>query len=157
MELLRAVAECELQLEEVGLNNRMNVKLTGLSITWRGLTASEKLDTRLTAYRVLQPLTARYPALRLVPFEEGLELRLPLASKADVVRRFVDSTSRDVPIAFLGHSTSDEETFRVLSDRGLTVLVRSVPRFTAAQVCLSPTDELLTFLKNWLAASIDDL
>jgi trehalose-6-phosphatase len=157
VDLLRALAECELRLEEAGLLSRMNAKLSGVTIHWRGLTASEKLDLRLRACRVLQPFTVTYPALRLVAFEEGLELRLPLPSKADIVRRFADATPSGIPIAYLGHSTTDEETFRALNDRGLTILVRSVPRFTAAHVCLRPPNDLIAFLKDWITASRDDL
>ena len=157
IELLRAIAECELRLEEVGLTNRMNTQLSGVTINWRGLTASQKLNTRVKAYGVLQPLTVAYPALRLVPFDEGFELRLPVPSKADIIQRLLDATPSNIPIAYMGHSTTDEETFRIMNGRGLTVLVRPVARFTAAQVCLSPSDDLPSFLTNWIAASINDL
>ena len=43
---------------------------------------------------------------------------------------------------------SDEEAFRVLNGRGLTALVRTQYRFTAAQVWLRPPDELIAFLNG---------
>jgi len=98
-----------------------------------------------------------YPALRLVPFEEGLGLRLPVPSKADVMQLLLDTTPPNTPIAYIGHSIADEETFRVLNGRGLTILVRSVPRFIAAQSCLNLSDDLPSFLKDWMAASVSDL
>jgi trehalose 6-phosphate phosphatase len=152
IELLRALSECELKLNEEGLKDRIEVKLTGVIVQWRGLTPSGKLETRTTAYRVLQPLTLRYPRLRLVAMEEGLELRLPVASKRDAVQHLLNLTPPDMPVAYLGHGVDDEDLFRALNGRGLTVLVRPGERFTAAQIRLRPPDELVRFLKDWLFA-----
>jgi trehalose-6-phosphatase len=157
LDLLRALAECEYKLQEAGLANRMRVKLSGIHIQWRGMNPSEKLDVRTHSYRVLQPLIRRYPALRVITMEDGLELCLPAANKADAIRSLIERTSRNIPIAYLGHSIRDEKAFRVLNGRGLTVLVRTAPRFTAAQVCLRPPDELLSFFKEWLSASMGGL
>jgi trehalose 6-phosphate phosphatase len=153
LELLRALAECEYKLQEAGLANRMKVKLSGIHFHWRGLNPSEKLDVRTHAYRVLQPLIRRYPALRITTIEEGFELCLPAANKAEAIRSFIEKTSRDIPIAYLGQSIRDEKAFRILNGRGLTVLVRTAPRFTAAQVCLRPPEELLSFFRDWISAS----
>ena len=154
--LLRALAECESELEEKGLKNCIEVKLTGLTVHWRGLPPSGKLDIRTTAYRVLQPLTLLFPRLRLVAIEEGLKLRLPVASKGDAVRRLLNLTPPNVPVACLVHSVEDEDIFRVLNGRGLTVLVRPMQRFTAAQIRLRPPDELLRFLGDWISACVGD-
>jgi len=147
--LLRALSDCESQLEREGLKCRTEVKLTGVTVRWRGLTPAEKLDVRTTAYRVFQPMTARHAELRLVALEEGFELRLPVAGKADAVQKLLSRTPLDTAIAYLGHGTSDEEVFRTLNGRGLTVLVAPLERFTAAQVCLRPPHELARFLKDW--------
>jgi trehalose-6-phosphatase len=152
VEVLKALAECEAKLEREGLKSRIDVKLTGVAVLWRGLTPSEKLDVRIKAYRVLQPLTLLHKGLRLVAMEEGFELRLPVASKADAVQYLIHSTPPGVPIAYMGHSVLDEDLFRTLNGRGLTVLVRSSSRFSAAQVCLKPPDELAAFLKDWVMA-----
>jgi trehalose 6-phosphate phosphatase len=157
LEVLRALAECELRLEREGLKYRVDVKLTGVTVHWRGLTPFEKLATRTAAYRVLQPLTFIYKQLRLVTIEEGVELRLPVASKADAVQCLLDATPPDVPVAYLGHSVANEDIFRALNDRGLTVLVKPVPRFTAAQMRLRPPDELVRFLKDWISACAGDI
>jgi trehalose 6-phosphate phosphatase len=152
IDLLRALAECESELEQKGLKSLIEVKLTAVTVHWRGLTPSEKLETRTTAYRVLQPLTLLYPRLRVVAMEEGFELRLPVPSKADAVRRLLNLTPSNAPIAYLGHGVEDEDLFRTLNGRGLTVLVRPVQRFTAAQIRLRPPDELVRFLKDWISA-----
>jgi trehalose-6-phosphatase len=84
---------------------------------------------------------------------EGIELRLPVASKGDAIRKLVGLTPRDTSIAYLGHSSSDEEVFRTLNGRGLTVLVAPFERFTAAQICLRPPFELARFLQDWIRAT----
>ena len=84
--------------------------------------------------------------MRLVTIEDGFELRLPVASKGDAVRRLLKLTPPKVPLAYLGHGVEDEDLFRAINGRGLTVLVRPVERFTAAQIRLRPPDELVRFL-----------
>ena len=63
IELLRALADCESKLEQRGLESRIEVKLTGITVHWRGLTPSGKLETRTAAFRVLQPLMLLLPAI----------------------------------------------------------------------------------------------
>jgi trehalose-phosphatase len=92
----------------------------------------------------------------LSDFEQGVELRLRTANKGSAVQSLLKQLRSDFPIAYLGDDCTDEEVFRKLNGRGLTVLVRSVPRFTAAQVCLRPPTDLIQFLKNWILASGGD-
>lgn len=155
-DLLRALTEYESKLEQEGLKKKIEVKLTGVTVHWRGLTPSGKLETRTTAYRVLQPLMLLSPRLRLVALEEGFELRLPVPGKVDAVRRLLSHTPPNIPIAYLGHAVEDEDLFRALNGRGLTVLVRPAERFTAAQIRLRPPDELARFLKDWISACVGD-
>ena len=59
----------------------------------------------------------------------------------------------DAPIAYLGDDRTDEDAFRALQGRGLTVLVRQELRPTSAELWLRPPDELMHFLNDWLSAS----
>ena len=61
------------------------------------------------------------------------------------------------PVAYLGDDVTDEEPFRSLNGRGLTVLVRPTYRFTAAQYWLRPPDDLQRFLHDWIRAGQGEL
>ncbi len=148
---LRALAEAELQLDSEGLRERIEVKLAGVAVHWRGLTPSETLNVRTITYRVLEPL-ARHQDLVMAEFDEGVELRLRIASKGNALRSLLDNLDSDLPVAYLGDDATDEDAFRVLNGRGLTVLVRPKHKFTSAQVWLRPPGELIEFLKDWIEA-----
>lgn len=150
IDLLRALSDCELKLEKLGLKSQVEVKLTGVTVQWRGLAPAEKLDVRTKAYRVFHPITTLHPELKLVAVVEGFELRLPVAGKGEAVRQLMSLSPLDTAIAYLGHSTSDEQVFRVLNGRGMTVLVAPFERFTAAQICLRHPNELVRFLEDWI-------
>jgi trehalose-phosphatase len=152
---LQVLEQAEIMLEGRGLGGAMEVKLAGVAVHWRGLPAREVLDIRTKAYRILEPFLAASDLL-LADFDEGVELRLRSANKGEAVQRMLRQLPDNVPTAYLGDDTSDEEAFRVLNGRGLTVLVRSKPRFTAAQLWLRPPDELAVFLRNWIRASRGD-
>lgn len=53
-------------------------------------------------------------------------------------------------VAFLGDDLTDEDAFRVLSKRGLSVLVRPEYRETMAKAWLRPPHELVEFLALWV-------
>jgi len=55
-------------------------------------------------------------------------------------------------VAYLGDDATDEDAFRILNGRGLTVLVGPKYHFTAAQIWLKPPDELYDFLRSWITA-----
>jgi trehalose-phosphatase len=113
-------------------------------------------NVKMAAYRVLSPL-ALQSHLLLAEFEGGVELREPMRGKGDVVRSVLSEHSLDVPVAYLGDDTTDEDAFRVLNGRGLTVLVRPTYRFTAAQTWIRPPEELVQFLTDWVRACGGDL
>jgi trehalose 6-phosphate phosphatase len=148
---LEALARAEAQLEREILRDHIEVKLAAVALHWRGLPAAEILDMRTKAYRILEPLAVP-PDLVLREFEEGVEIRLSSANKGDALGNLLSDLDPDVPVAYLGDDATDEDAFRVLNGRGLTVLVGPKYRFTAAQIWLKPPDELLDFLASWIAA-----
>ncbi len=154
-EALQILAEAEAQLDHEGLGDHIEVKLAAVAVHWRGLPASEILMVRTKAYRILEPL-AIPPDLLLTEFEEGAELRLSSANKGNALRSFLTNLSDDIPVAYLGDDSTDEDAFRVLNGRGLTALVRPKHRFTAAQIWLKPPDELNHFLTEWIRACSGD-
>jgi trehalose-phosphatase len=150
-----ALAEAEASLDSAGLRDCIEVKLAGVAVHWRGLKPSEILDARTKAYRILEPL-AHQPDLVMIEFEEGVEIRLRSANKGDALRRLLSDLDADLPIAYLGDDATDEDAFRVLNGRGLTVLVKAKRKFTSAQLWLKPPEELIWFLKGWIRACEGD-
>jgi trehalose 6-phosphate phosphatase len=145
------LAQAEIRLDMEGLQDRVEVKLAGVAVHWRGLPPSEILKIRTKAYRVLEPL-ARNADLVMAEFDEGVELRLRSASKGNALRTFLSELDASVPVAYLGDDATDEDAFRVLNGRGLSVLVRAKHTFTSAQMWLRPPVELIAFLKDWIRA-----
>ncbi len=116
------------------------------------MSSPEVLSVRTTAYAILNRLGTQ-SGLVLAEFDEGVEIRLRAANKGDALKKLLSEVSSDVPVAYLGDDITDEDAFRVLNGRGLTVLVGPKHRFTAAQVWLKPPDELIQFLTEWIRAS----
>ena len=134
----------------------VEIKPGAIAVHWRGLNPPEMENAKTAAYRVLSPL-AQQRHLLLVEFDGGVELREPLRGKGDVVMSAVSEYCLDVPVAYLGADTTDEDAFRVLNGRGLTVLVRPTYRFTAAQAWIRPPEGLVQFLTDWVRACGGDL
>jgi trehalose 6-phosphate phosphatase len=148
---LEALALAETRLEREGYREYIEVKLVAVALHWRDLPTSRILDMRTKAYRILEPL-AMTPDLVLREFDEGVEIRLSSANKGDALRNLLCDVDPNVPVAYLGDDAADEDAFRTLNGRGLSVLVGPKYRFTAAQIWLKPPDELLDFLRDWIAA-----
>ena len=147
-EALQALGEAEERLDAQCLGPHLEIKLAGVAVHWRDLEPSEALKVRTRAYQTLEPMTSRAD-LMLAEFDGGVELRLRSANKGAAVGNFLKGFDPAVPVAYLGDDIDDEDEFRVLNGRGLTVLVRPKSRFTAAQVWLRPPDELVGFLIDW--------
>src|SRR5262249_21007735 len=138
-------------LDREGFGKYIEVKLAGVALHWRGLPSSEGFGIRTKAYRILQPLAVQ-PDLVLADFEEGVELRLASANKGDALRTFLSDLDANVPVAYLGDDSTDEDAFRVLNGRCLSVLIGPKPRLSAAQLWLKPPEELIQFLTAWIDA-----
>ena len=146
-----ALAHAEFRLDSEGLREHIEVKLAGVAVHWRGLQPAEILNIKTKTYRIMEPLTHRADLI-MAEFEEGVELRLLSANKGKAVRAFLLDLEHDVPVAYLGDDTTDEDAFRALNGRGLTVLVRAKRKFTSAQMWLRPPDELIGFFNYWIRA-----
>jgi trehalose 6-phosphate phosphatase len=148
---LEVLLKSETRLEREGLGHLLDVRLAAVAVHWKGLRPVEVLRVRTKAHKVLEPL-AHTSGLVLVDFEEGVEIRLRGANKGTAVQNLLCQLHADVPIAYIGDDITDEDAFRVLNDRGLTVLISGKPRFTAAQISLKAPDDLLGFLQAWVKA-----
>lgn len=155
-EPLHALERAEADLMRENLGELVEARPGAVSVHWRGLRPFEILEVRTKAYRTLNPL-ASHTGLLVADFDGGVEIRLRAASKGHVVRTILSETDPTFPVAYLGDDTADEDAFRVLNGRGLTVLVRPKHRFTAAQMWLRPPGQLVDFLTNWIRSAGGDL
>jgi trehalose 6-phosphate phosphatase len=146
-----ALAQAHAAIQHYGLESLAELKPGALAIHWRNMSRSRVEEIRAKAYRAFSPFTGTHQLL-LTEFDGGVELRLRTRNKGDVVRAILARYDASVPIAYLGDDSTDEDAFRALNNRGLTVLVRPTSRFTAAQMWLRPPDELIQFLEKWVQA-----
>jgi trehalose-phosphatase len=117
-------------------------------VHWRGLSESDTSEVRECAGALWRPL-AESAGLELREFDGGLELRIPGRDKGCVVDAILAEEPAGVFAAHLGDDLTDEDAFRALGSRGLSILVRSEPRASAAPHWLRPPEELLAFLRRW--------
>jgi trehalose 6-phosphate phosphatase len=150
----RSVRAIEAAIEWVsthGWGQHLERKPGGIALHWRGLSPDESERMYQLAFKDLLPLT-RVSRLGLAEFDGGIELRVRNCNKGHVAEEILREMG-DVPLAYLGDDRTDEDAFRALQGRGLTVLVRPELRPTVAELWLRPPDELIQFLNDWLVAS----
>jgi len=152
----KEISELLVQAEEwviaAGLASRAEIKPGGIAIHWRGMPEAEIERVEASTREGWTGLAER-PGLKLLEFEAGLELRVARPDKGDVVTAILEDSAANAPIAYLGDDLTDEDAFRVLTGRGLTVLVRPEYRETRASVWLRPPLELIGFLDQWLSCN----
>ena len=136
-------AECQ------GLGDRTEVKHGALAFHVRGMPHDAALALLDKARRKMIELKKDLE-LEIRQFDGGIEMRTPGTHKGKVVRTVVSETNPSALITYLGDDLTDEDAFRALGDRGVSVLVRPVFRKTAADVWITPPDEL----KEWLSRFI---
>jgi trehalose 6-phosphate phosphatase len=134
-----------------GLRDRIETKPGSIAVHWRGLAPADQRATEIEVRHIAEPLVQEH-GLELLSFDGGLELRAPGKNKGDAVLTILAEAGRNVAAAYLGDDRTDENAFRAIKGRGLSVLVRSELRPTIADAWLRPPEELLHFLRDWLQA-----
>ncbi|MBL3539095.1 trehalose-phosphatase [Aminivibrio sp.] len=89
--------------------------------------------------------------LEKLPFDQGVEFRLPSCTKGEAMKRILAARSFRDPVCYLGDDVTDEDAFRALDGRGVGVLVSALPAASAAVVRIRP-EEVPEFLRKWIAA-----
>ncbi|NOZ57130.1 MAG: trehalose-phosphatase [Calditrichaeota bacterium] len=136
----------------LGYQGALEAKPAGLALHWRGRTEGWIRGVRNNVLAEWKRIATRTP-LEVLEFDGGVELRAQGFDKGMVVRQLLEEESPGVPFAYLGDDLTDEDAFRVLRGRGLTVLVRETFRPTEAELWLRPPEDLLEFLKRWAEAT----
>lgn len=138
-------------LDNAGLHGLIERKPGALAVHWRGLTPSYSEAVKASAYRCFSAQVG-IGGLQIHEFDRGVELRIKACNKARVVETVLSEIDREALVAYLGDDATDEDAFRALNKRGVTVLVRPTYRFTAAQIWLQPPEDVTWFLGEWIQA-----
>ncbi len=152
-EQVQALDAIEAALRKDGFAAGLERKPASLAVHWRALPPAAQSSVEASVTRLYTQFGA--PAeLHLLRFDGGLEVRSEAVNKGNVVKRILEETpSSTEPVAYLGDDTTDEDAFRALRGRGLTLLVREEWRPSAAEYWLRPPGELLAFMDAWIAAA----
>jgi trehalose-phosphatase len=144
-DLRGALDEAASWAEAEGFGEKLEIKAASVAVHWRGLGDVE----RSSIERAVRGKWAGMPGgLELHSFNGGLELRPPGMDKGEVVERLIAET--DGPAAYLGDDRTDEDAFKAISGRGIGILVSPELRETAADVWLTPPEEMMRFLERWI-------
>ena len=147
----QALAEADLWLKHQGLRERAEFKTGAVAFHWRGMDESTAEKTRDRVLRGWAPIAQSAP-MELLEFDGGIEMRLLDSDKGGAVRTILKEIGPEAPVAYLGDDMTDERAFLALRSPGLTALVRSEWRQTAAALWIKPPEGLLDFLAKWLQA-----
>lgn len=133
--------------EAEGLAKRLEIKAACVALHWRGLDTDDADHLEKTVGDRWRKI-AGGADIELHPFNGGIELRPAGMDKGIVVEKLIAGSAESS--AYLGDDMTDEDAFRAISGRGLGILVSPAPRDTAADVWLTPPEELLWFLERWI-------
>jgi trehalose 6-phosphate phosphatase len=147
----RGLADALDWIRDGGLLPYCEQKPASVALHWRGLAEETADEIRRKAMEGLSSLR-RSQGLALHEFDGGIELRVQGRNKGDAVVTILSEMGDDVVVAYLGDDLTDEDAFRALEGKGLSVLVRPEFRPTAADVWLQPPEELIEFLTSWADA-----
>ncbi|MGW8161222.1 MAG: trehalose-phosphatase [Desulfobulbales bacterium] len=142
-------------------------KPSSVAYHWRRFAKEEQRQLAETVCNAWSPLTDGTD-LEIYPFDGGVEIRCQGFHKGKVVEQVMSECDQDAVLAYLGddrtdkewrvsvfgRNLTDEDAFKAMKDKGLSVLVRDLYRETMADCWLRPPDELLGFLQNWLTYSL---
>ncbi len=131
-----------------GLKDIVEEKPAGLAFHWRGMKEKKANQIKEKIIQKWQPLQDEYH-LKLLDFECGIELKAAGTDKGQAVKKILAESQASPEVAYLGDDLTDEDAFEALKKRGLTVLVREQYRETAADLWLTPPQEMLDFLERW--------
>lgn len=147
-EVISILRRAEDWLRQSGYLSIAEIKPGGIAVHSRGLPPDEAEDM---LNRIQQGWNRfnEVPCVKLLLFDGGIELRTVHPNKGDAIDTILASADSTAAVAFLGDDLTDEDAFRALGKRGLSILVRSEYRETEADLWLRPPHELIEFLNLW--------
>jgi len=127
-------------------------KPLGIAYHWRGLNQEQKKKIAETVEGRWKSRLSEYD-LELKSFDGGIEIRHMEINKGSAVDAVIREYKENFIAAYMGDDLTDEDAFNIMGDRGLKILVRKERRPTAADIIISPPEELLDFLTRWQKTS----
>jgi trehalose 6-phosphate phosphatase len=124
-------------------------KRTAVVLHTRGLSRATARVTEI-ACRALWAGFAERHGLRLDPIDGGIEIRARGRDKGDVVRWLLRTSPRGTLPVYIGDDSTDEDAFRALGPRGITIRVGPPARPTAARMRLESPESVVDFLDEWV-------
>jgi trehalose-phosphatase len=131
-----------------GFDKDCEIKPASLAFHWRRREKNERLNLDEKVRSAWAPFT-KDGDFSIHPFDGGLELRYDSFNKGKAVQQILHEYDKETVFAYLGDDLTDEDAFRALKGKGLSVLIRDTYRDTRADCWLKPPKELLDFLHNW--------
>ena len=150
--VVHALDDAAEDLGRAGYGQTLERKSASLAVHWRNLSPAEQAQLAQLAASIFERHLEQ-GELAALPFESGLELRANDHTKAHAVEIILASGAGSpgtLVSAFLGDDTTDEDAFRALGTRGLSLLVREQPRPSLAQFWIRPPQQLIGFLDDWI-------
>jgi trehalose-phosphatase len=146
----RRLDELREYLRHNNLGGEFEDKPNAAVMHWRGASPRTAKFIEARTRELFEPIS-RLEGLMLLEFEGGLELRVG-RDKGAAIRTLVAEVPPGMPVAYLGDDITDEAAFKALNlieAPHLSVLMRSEPRDTSANLWLKPPSGLRGFLKRW--------
>jgi len=147
---IQGLVEADEIIRNLGLSALAEEKPGCLAIHWRGLEEQKVAQIRNRVEPGWSALAQR-SGLSLLEFDGGIELRVPARNKGDAVITICEELGEGIPVVYLGDDRTDEDAFLALKGKGVGVLVGQHFRETAADLWLTPPEELLEFLSQWVS------
>lgn len=130
-----------------GLWDRCEQKYSSLALHWRDLPPIKIKNLKKIAVTIWGDIIRRNN-LTISDFDGGIEIRPENITKGNVVDSILNQSREGMSVIYMGDDFTDEDAFRALKGKGLSILVKPEFRSTEADIWLKPPGELLDFLYN---------
>ncbi|MBL7158321.1 MAG: trehalose-phosphatase [Candidatus Omnitrophica bacterium] len=120
-----------------------------LSLHYRMVRKSERLKVKEKFKKVISGFNKNYP-IKITHGKKVFEIRPRVAwDKGKIVKKVMRNKKNILPIS-IGDDITDEDMFRAVGKRGITIIVSAKKKKSFAQYRVSSTSEVVKFLKLFL-------
>lgn len=149
----KALADARFWAEGQGLGEHLEFKHGCLALHVRGMTPQRAAEVVAEASRIFGRIAANAGA-EVLPFDGGVEIRSAAFNKGQVVERLLAEETaahgENFAAAYLGDDLTDEDAYRALEGKGLSLLVSRKRKPSRASHLLRPPGDVLEFLQSCL-------